>query len=237
VASQCSKRWTIEARDQRYLWATSGGFCANPDCHSNLFADVEDEKYSFGELAHVVAAGDAGPRHDGSVSGKERAEVSNIILLCSNCHTIVDKASESYPVETLLGWKRSHVTAISELFEVPVFSDRPSARAAVEPLLKQNAATFGRYGPGSAAVRNRFDREPVTQWRRKVQEIILPNNRRILSICDKNANLLLADEPGAVEDFRNHVDDFEARHYRLAVEPGGEQFPAKISEVFFGDGS
>jgi hypothetical protein len=232
MATECSKRWTIDERDRRYLWASSAGYCANPDCRVNLFALLDDAHVSFGELAHIFAAGDLGPRSNPLLSPKQRAESSNIVLLCANCHTIVDKAPNSFPANTITSWKRDHLDAISSVFEVPRFHRREDARHAVQGLFSQNRSVFLRYGPKSTVGQERFDGEPVSQWRRKVQEIILPNNRRILHISDTNSVLLTAEEREVVETFRNHLDDFEARHYNAAVEPGGEQFPEQIEGIF-----
>ena len=44
------------------LFADSGGYCQNPNCLEPLFKDIADETIHIAEIAHVISAGNAGPR-------------------------------------------------------------------------------------------------------------------------------------------------------------------------------
>ena len=59
----------------------------------------------IGEVAHIHAYEDDGPRADLSLSVDARNEFPNLLLLCPNHHTTVDKQAASYPAEMLRKWK------------------------------------------------------------------------------------------------------------------------------------
>jgi hypothetical protein len=222
----------LGAPAQRYLWARSGGHCANPSCRVYLFADAGDLKVEFGELAHIIAASDQGPRADAKLPALRRADVENIVLLCANCHTQVDRAPGFYTVEVLREWQRVHMAELAELFGAIEYATRPEVDEAARRLLAKNRAVFETYGPQRAHREGRHGNEEARQWRRKVREIILPNNRRLLSLCDRNRELLTPEEQPVIELFRQHVDDLEARHFHGEIEPGSVQFPTDIEKVF-----
>src|ERR1700687_1051764 len=84
------------AHTERRLFAASSGYCQNPDCSRELFIDYPQKPIHVAEMAHVFAARDDGPRANRELSKEERGAFENLILLCSLCHTIIDKAPEVY---------------------------------------------------------------------------------------------------------------------------------------------
>lgn len=105
---------------KRKLWASSGGFCGKPDCHSDLFPFFESGKITnIEELAHIIGQKEKGPRGNNPLPLDERDEFENIILLCPTCHTIVDKNPELFPNETIKQWKSNHEKSIADIFQVP----------------------------------------------------------------------------------------------------------------------
>lgn len=183
-------------------------------------------------MAHVFAASDDGPRADPAMSEAERGGFDNLILLCANCHTMVDKAPDAFPDAMMLGWKRDHAKRLQAVFGVAVFDNRPAARAVVVPLLDENHAIFERYGPHIEAAR---DPESGASeiWRRKMLTRILPNSNRVLAQLDANKALLTGDEPRVVEDFRQHIDDLEAVHI-IGEHADATRFPAAMRTILEG---
>lgn len=90
------------------LFAVSGNKCAFPDCLSPI---AEISGTVTGEVAHIKAAKAKGPRYDGNQTEEERHCFSNLILLCSRHHTIIDSEVKNYTVETLVKMKKDHETA------------------------------------------------------------------------------------------------------------------------------
>lgn len=218
------------AHTQRRLFAASAGYCQNPSCSNELFFDVAEESIHIAEMAHVFAANEGGPRAKSDLDAEERGAFDNLILLCSSCHTKVDKAPEFFTDVMILGWKRQHARKLQELFGVTKLNDRSSARRIVEPLLNENFLIFKQYGPHIEAAQNP-ESGAAERWRRKMLTRILPNNRKSLAICDANRHLLNSDEAESLERFRQHVDDLEAFHIE-GFQEDASQFPKELHDIF-----
>jgi hypothetical protein len=220
------------AHTQRRLFAASAGYCQNPACHSQLFVDAAGQSLHIAEMAHICAADDGGPRANKDLSKEERGAFDNLILLCANCHTKVDKAPGAFPDKMIQGWKREHAHKLQGLFGATNFNNRAAARQAVEPLLAENHRIFDQYGPHIEAARNP-ESGAAEQWKRKMLTRILPNNRRMLAIVDANRNLLRDEEKGTLEQFRQHTDDLEAFHIE-GLKQDASRFPADFANIFKG---
>jgi hypothetical protein len=212
------------------LFADSGGYCSNPSCLAEIFVDLESNAVHVGEIAHVISAGDSGPRADMETTPEQRGQYENLILLCPRCHTIIDKAEENYPIDLLLSWKRNHRQIIADAFGARAYDSRREVREVIESFLHENYVIFKEYGP---ITDDRFNPESTlpNQWLRKIRIKIIPNNRKILRLCDANRQHLTSEEYVLVEQFRQHVDDFEAKHL-AGVEENGRQFPDGFEKVF-----
>jgi hypothetical protein len=97
-------------RTLKLLWGRSGGRCAMPECRTELIADSAeyDPMVVIGEIAHVAAASDGGPRAAPEMGFEERNSYGNLILLCQNCHARIDGQQHSYSVERLKEIKAAH---------------------------------------------------------------------------------------------------------------------------------
>jgi hypothetical protein len=218
------------------LFAASGGFCQNPQCQRHLFVDTDAGNIHVAEMAHVFAANDRGPRANSELSAAERGDYENLVLLCSSCHTIVDKASKAFPDTLLVEWKREHTKRIAATFGAINYTSRAEARAAIEPILAENRLIFDEYGPDNE-YRHNPESEAALTWQRKVRSKILPNNRKILAILDANRSHLKIEEKTSVEQFRQHVDDLEARHIAENVTGSARRFPPKMQSILLGSGN
>ncbi|MBB5984781.1 hypothetical protein [Sphingobium lignivorans] len=180
-------------------------------------------------MAHVFAASGAGPRGTGGLTEAERGSFDNLVMLCANCHTIVDKAPDAYTDETILGWKRGHAEKLKTLFGVVAFDSREAARAAIEPTLCQNRVVFDRYGPHIEAAQNP-ESGAAERWKRKMLTCILPNNKRMLALLDANRILLRGNERATLELFRQHIDDLEAYHIEN-LNNDASRFPDAMASI------
>jgi hypothetical protein len=213
------------------LFADSGGYCQRPECANRLFVDTGTKSIHVAEMAHIIAASGKGPRADANVTQADKGSYDNLILLCANCHTTIDKAPADFPDNTIRAWKRKHVERINSLFGAIEYPDRASARKAIEPALTENHAVFDQYGP-SNDYRQNPESEFAKVWRRKMRAIILPNNRKILTILDANRRHLSEPEAKKLETFRQHVDDLEAKHIGERSADVASQFPAGMDDIF-----
>ena len=108
----------INAKDQKILWARSAGRCSMPDCRKKLTFDKAEESSSvtFGEMCHIVGEKNSAtsPRGESKLPLEDRNEYSNLILLCSNCHKIIDKDEKKWFVEILHKIKSDHELWVEE---------------------------------------------------------------------------------------------------------------------------
>lgn len=212
------------------LFAESGGYCQNPCCSNKLFVETGTSTLHIAEMAHIIAAKENGPRGRSTLSAKERNSYENLILLCANCHTIIDKAPHTYPDMLIRQWKSEHLERIHSLFGAVEFFDRASAREAIGPPLAENQCVFDQFGPD-----NDYHQDPESElaavWQRKLRSIVLPNNRKVLTILDKNRRLLTTGEIQVLETFRQHVDDLEAKHLGGQAGQVASRYPAGMKSI------
>jgi hypothetical protein len=212
------------------LFAASAGYCQNPACHLPLFADTGSNQVLIGEIAHICAAQDRGPRANASLSKAERGSFENLILLCANCHTKIDRAPADYPDEMILRWKRDQQLALEQMYGAVALPTREDVRAAIRPLLRANHMLFEENNP-DLSYREDLESGLALDWKRMMRERIIPANRRILAILDVNQSFLTDCEERTLELFRQHVYDLEARH--LLNDPVNTQkrFPMEMNDM------
>lgn len=218
-----------DLQTQKRLFASSGNYCQNPACANELFVDAAGNVIHIAEMAHVFAANDSGPRAKPELSKEERGSFDNLVVLCANCHTMVDKAPSTYTDELMLRWKREHANKLKSLFSAVLFSGRPAVRNAIEPLLEENHTIFRMYGPHIEAAANP-ESGAAEQWRRKMLTRIIPNSRRLLAILDYNRTLLTSEEKSTLEEFRQHINDLESVHIEGKHEDAS-RFPADLAKI------
>lgn len=233
MTRSCGRGKTNPDQPTRYrLWADSGGYCQNPDCLNSLFVTGTAKTIHFGEMAHVIAASSEGPRGDKLADEESLKAWDNIILLCANCHTSVDKSEADYPVETLRAWKNQRQVEVEKAVGVSKFSTRDEVRAAIEPYADESNAIHRLIGPDNDY---RFDpdAEEAAMWRAAVASTIIPNHARILRIIDANQALLRDDEKATVAEYKLHVKGLLHRH-----EGGGAvrtvRYPKAMEHLYVG---
>lgn len=214
---------------QRRLFAASAGYCQNPSCGRELFVDAAGRSIHVAEMAHVFAASNSGPRANPDLSKAERGSFENLVMLCANCHTVVDKAPKAYPDVMMLEWKRDHARKLTSIFGITKYDSRVAARDAVESILVQNRTIFDKYGPHINAAINP-ESGAAERWRRKMFTHILPNNNRVLAILDANRPLLNGEERNTLELFRQHIDDLYAYHIE-GIREDASRFPAAMAKI------
>jgi hypothetical protein len=94
----------------KLLWGRAAGRCSAPWCRVNLIAEETDydPAVPIGEIAHVEAAADGGPRANSALSREQRDSYENLILLCAHCHARFDRQEKSHSVEAIRRLKQDH---------------------------------------------------------------------------------------------------------------------------------
>jgi len=109
----------ITVHTRKVLWALSNNQCAR--CEAVLVRAPEadgDVHAIVGQECHIVARSIAGPRGEvesrGDVDG-----IDNLVLLCANCHAVVDNQPEKWTPDALRALKRDHEQKVSRATAKP----------------------------------------------------------------------------------------------------------------------
>lgn len=86
--------------------------CSMPSCRKSLIGPAENKKgyIKTGEACHIYAASPGGPRYDEKMTDIERSDFDNLIILCREHATIIDKDPNSFSAEKLKEWKKDAET-------------------------------------------------------------------------------------------------------------------------------
>lgn len=106
-------RKDIPDAELKVLFALSGNKCAFPGCTNQIVM----ENKVLGEMAHMIAYSDEGPRSDTQLTESDRNKAGNLILLCPTHHTIIDKFEENYNIHVLREMKKRHEAKQQERHE------------------------------------------------------------------------------------------------------------------------
>lgn len=135
---------------KKALFALSLGRCYEPSCPEQVVRMAGETAIVVVEIAHISAASPKGPRWRSSMTAAERQGFSNLILLCSFHHKLIDRkpSGDSYKVATLKEWKEerekgfgdklTHLTeetlrdVLSENLESVILETRSTLLAAIE---------------------------------------------------------------------------------------------------------
>jgi hypothetical protein len=125
----------------------SGGMCAFPKCgkHLTYEAKVGDDTY-VGEAAHIRGEKPTAARYDATMTDEERDNVRNLIYMCTDHHTIIDKVEEDWPFATLQALKEAHESQVRQAVE-EAFADVafPELERSISWVATQVPATNGSF--------------------------------------------------------------------------------------------
>lgn len=204
----------ISEKSIKLLWSNAAGRCAFPACNMRLTVEYSEENspYTLGEMAHIRGKNPGSNRFDISQTNEERDSYKNLILLCPNHHTEIDKPEneKKYSVQYLLGAKSKHekwviaslisrkITSVSEL------------KNHIAGLLADSHQTWLEYGPNSNLARKNPNSDSLYNlWTSERLSTIVPNNRAILEMLTDCRFLFLPNEQSVVSKFILHAKSYE----------------------------
>ena len=105
-------------------------------------------------------------RNDASQTPVERDDYANLVLLCPNHHTLIDKPEneKKYTVAVLQKMKSDHEGFGNGRLAVQKFNDKREVASYVYPLLKENHDVFLSYGPKSEIARKNPESDAHGVW-------------------------------------------------------------------------
>ena len=93
----------VTSKDVKLLWGVSAQ-CAICRCHL-----WNENGYIIGEHAHIRGENPGSARFDENYPENKVTTEENLILLCANCHSMIDKDEDNWTVEKLLDTKRKFI--------------------------------------------------------------------------------------------------------------------------------
>jgi len=94
------------------LFALSHNCCAFPGCKRPLIEPLSQEV--VGQICHIKAASEGGPRFDSTQTSEERHDFANLVLMCRDHHVVIDRDTTTYPVSRLTTIKQEHESKSAE---------------------------------------------------------------------------------------------------------------------------
>lgn len=95
----------------RRLYLTSGNLCAFPECNRIM---LNAHGTFVGQVAHIEAAEEGGPRYNVAMTDEDRRHISNLMLMCYEHHREVDLNVGKFDPDTLRFYKKTHERQFSQ---------------------------------------------------------------------------------------------------------------------------
>jgi len=91
------------------LWGRAAGRCEFSGCNRPLsYHSKTKEDVNLAEAAHIIGFSEYGPRGEEELSEELGCDISNLMLLCRECHKTIDANNRDYPVDLLRKMKETH---------------------------------------------------------------------------------------------------------------------------------
>jgi hypothetical protein len=104
---------SVSSATKIILAVRSGNHCAYPDCTRTLATEDQGaDPVVTGEVAHIAGLRPGAARYDPSMTEDQRNHYSNLIYLCGDHHTQIDKQVARFSVERLRQMKEDHERAV-----------------------------------------------------------------------------------------------------------------------------
>jgi len=160
----------VSNRTKLVIWSRSGGTCAFPGCRKPLVVEAtsDDQEALVGEIAHIVAQSDEGPRGGEDPPGGDTDAAPNLILLCTDHHSVIDQQEKTYPVAKLVQIKAQHENWVSSTLSR---EQRFAAASSPQPHVTESLASS--LLPVTRMPRTVFS-APCTASERTVAETVRP---------------------------------------------------------------
>jgi len=98
------------------LWGRAAGRCEFSGCNRPLsFHSKTKEDVNLAEAAHIIGFSEDGPRGEEELSEELGSDISNLMLLCRECHKTIDANRTNYPVGLLRQMKEALAIQTQEL--------------------------------------------------------------------------------------------------------------------------
>ena len=108
------------------LWNRAGGRCERKGCNKPLWrSGLTFSSVKISQIAHIIAASPDGPRGNGN-SFALQTDISNLMLLCPECHKEIDDSPDLFLDTELSKQKEEHEQRIKRCTELPPETSKTS---------------------------------------------------------------------------------------------------------------
>lgn len=224
-------RQTVETLAKRAAY-----ICSNPDCRVQTVGPSTDAVQAtiIGEAAHIFGARPGSQRFSKGMTDSTRAEITNAIWLCRNCHRIIDQDSEKYTADLLFRWREMHEDYIVNRLG-------SKSDIALHETQKSKLQPFVEYPP--IIERIVVDRPDGWEWRltaELMRHLNAPHLRRLKDLSDhlytspgehvdeRDALVWISNQ---LHEMQNIVELFEPLLARLNAAWGAPGTPGNAEEI------
>jgi len=204
----------IKDKNIKLLWSNAAGRCSFTDCGMRLTVEqaAHEAPYTLGEMAHIKGENKGSNRYDETQTNEERNSYENLILLCPNHHTLIDKPENEcmYSVDVLKEMKIAHENNVLARLEAKEFRSVEKVKGRIAIYLAENRQVWLKYGPMSElALKNPHSEEIFAIWTSERLSTIVPNNRLMESLLKVNRDLFDRKDQPTISEFLLHVKSYE----------------------------
>jgi hypothetical protein len=205
----------ISDKSIKLLWSNAAGRCSFPGCDKRLSVEqaADTAPFTLGEMAHIKGKNPGSNRYDCNQNDDERDLYQNLVLLCPNHHTEIDKPETEikYSVEWLIEIKSNHEQWVISMLTTEKIVTIDQLKNHISRLLADNHQAWLKYGPSSNLALNNPNSDSLYQlWISERLTTIVPNNRAITKLLFDYRMLFANDQQSIVSKFLSHTKSYES---------------------------
>jgi HNH endonuclease len=226
----------ITEKSIKLLWSGAAGRCSFAGCYQRLchLGAGAAAPYTLGEMAHICGEKPDANRHNPSQTQKQRDDYANLLLLCPNHHTLIDKKENEavYTVPKLLEMKAAHEVNVLKILDSAGMRNEIRIAGEILILLEENKQSWLKYGPLSDVARKEPHNEAVyAVWVSEKLSVIVPNNRKIVEILSEKRHIFAPPKQILISTFMLHARSYE-RWVRDEIPYAAvERFPSAFGDL------
>lgn len=198
---------------------------------------AETDPYTLGEMAHIKGKNPGSNRYDSNQSSEERDLYQNLILLCPNHHTEIDKPENEskYSVGWLMDAKSKHEHWVISALTEEKITTIDQLKNNIARLLADNHQAWSKYGPTSRLALQNPNSDSLHQlWTSERLSTIVPNNRAIAKLLNTHRMLFIPSEQSIVSKFMSHAKSYELWVSDDIPYQAVERFPVEFDALIRG---
>jgi hypothetical protein len=230
----------ISEKSIKLLWSNAAGRCSFPGCGIRLTVNnaLGVASHTLGEMAHVKGEKPGSSRYDKKQPSRKRDDYTNLILLCPNHHTMIDKKENLsvYTVGKILQMKERHELHIRQRLDENRKLSLEKIKRLIHTRLSENHLAWKTYGPLSEIARKNPHSEDIyALWKYERLSTIVPNNRLIVDVIEGCRSRFSIANQSVINEFLLHANSYEKWVNDKIPYSAVLRFPRDFEKFIMGD--